>query len=218
MQSRHLGDFIEAIQFVWEHHGPDLEWIKSRQSPVETFQDFYHEYTYVVMASGFRARIAARFVPLLIACEGDLDQMLLIFKNRRKCEALAKVWAMRDDWLDTLRPALIRGGVDGLVQLPHIGPIVKYHLGRNLGLCQSFAKPDIHLVRYVLPLSAAGDDDKFPADVFAAHQLVQRVIGELSKHVKMPTGVVDFIMWIWLSHDRGNPIADCCGDGGHRLR
>jgi len=139
-----IRDFEQAREFSEQNHHSDVEWIRSRDILVESFDDFFQEYVYVIIASGFRAIHAARLTPKLVACRGSVPVMLKLFKNRQKVEAISKVWNLRKQW-KSLRESFT--DVDALTRLPRIGPIVKYHLARNIGL-QSVGKPDLHLVRY----------------------------------------------------------------------
>jgi len=196
--------FSTALEFVERVHAPDLKWIRSRQSLVRTFDEFFEEYVYVVVASGFRGRTAARFTPLLIACDGDETRMLAVFKNKRKVAAIACVFQLRHKWDEPtgFRANVARWGIDTLINLPMIGPITKFHLARNIGLSRDVAKPDLHLVRYAAEQRQSS---------------VQSMVESIAQSHEMTVGVVDFILWVWLSHARGQTTHECC-NGGARLR
>jgi hypothetical protein len=192
-------DFTRALAFVEAAHGPDLAWIRSRTSLVQTFDEFYEEYCYVVLASGFRARTAARLLPEILDAHGNLDLMLQGFRNRQKCQAMSDTYAMRGSW-DTLRASFT--DVDSLETLAYVGPVTKYHLARNIGLAAGYAKPDVHLVRYAV----------------ARGQGVQALVQEVATKHGEPVGVTDFILWIWLSHGYGILVDECCAKTSVRLR
>ncbi|KAH7821165.1 uncharacterized protein MONOS_17790 [Monocercomonoides exilis] len=191
-------DFEKAKEFAESTHKEDIDWIKSRVSLTEDFDDFFDNYIYVIIASGFRAMVAARISKKLFECKGDMDKMREIFKNEKKLQAIKDVWDMKKDW-SKIRSTIT--DVDSLKQFPRIGDIVKYHLARNIGLI-SCGKPDVHLVRYCEGYNC---DDP--------HVL----INALSKEVNLLPGTVDFILWIWLSHGKGTKKAACC-NGGYPLR
>ncbi|KAJ4459542.1 hypothetical protein PAPYR_4257 [Paratrimastix pyriformis] len=197
LSPRLIADFRKAREFAERTHRGDVEWIQSRTTLVELFDDFFEEYVYVVVASGFRAIHAARLCPQLIACRGNVPKMLKVFGNQKKVEAIGAVWRMRSKW-----PALRKSftSVDSLTQLPRIGPIVKFHLARNIGI-RSVGKPDLHLVRYA---SALG------------YPNCQEMVEALAQHEGLAPGSTDFILWIWLSHNRGKENT-CCHDG-YKLR
>eukprot|EP00771_Trimastix_marina_P003151 gnl/Trimastix_PCT/4360.p1 GENE.gnl/Trimastix_PCT/4360~~gnl/Trimastix_PCT/4360.p1 ORF type:complete len:206 (+),score=12.01 gnl/Trimastix_PCT/4360:27-644(+) len=184
--------FIAAREFSDRVHAADVEWINSRTELVESFDDFYAEYAYVVVASGFRGAVAAKLTPQLVACRGNLARMLTILRNKSKCEALAKMWKMRRKWGE-LRASLT--SVDRLEELPRIGPVVKWHLARNIGLV-SCAKPDLHLVRFAK--EHHWDD-------------AQQMVRALAEEYGLPVGTADFYLWIWLSHNRGTEKTCCHG-------
>ncbi|GIQ80479.1 hypothetical protein KIPB_001283 [Kipferlia bialata] len=225
-QEKSFALFESALAFARDTHPSDCEWIKTRQvllysAPlssvqivihthtlrkqlVESFDDFFTEYTYVVVASGFKGATAARFTPLLVACKGDEEALLGVFKNKRKTHAMASVYSMRDKW-DSMREEYLAGGVDSLEALPYIGSTTKYHLARNIGLLQC-AKPDLHLLRFC---SAHGWGDGPDA--------VRRMVQAFADHSGIDEiGYADFVLWIWLSHGEGQE-RPCC-HGGYALR
>lgn len=192
-------DFEAALKFTRQAHPGCFDRIASRTQLVPDFATFFEEYTYVVLASGFRATIASRLVPKMLAAEGQIDEMLEHFKNKGKVGAIASIWEKgQKDW-PGLRASL--SSVDALENLPRIGPIVKFHLARNIGL-KSVAKPDLHLVRY-----AAGHG-------YGDVESMMEALGQISG---VTVGAADFALWVWLSHDGGVWREGCCG-GGLSLR
>jgi len=192
-----LSEFQEAKKFASTTHPNDIKWIESRKSLVQSFDDFFMEYVYVIIASGFRAKIAAQLTPKLISCDGDYDKMLSIFKNKLKCKAITDVWELRSDWTK-IRSELI--DVDSLMRFPRIGNTVKFHLARNIGL-KSCVKPDLHLNQYAI---SHGYSDS------------QKMVTDIANNDNLAPGTADFMLWIWLSHHRGKE-SECC-NGGFRLR
>jgi len=121
--------------------------------------------------------------------------------------------------------------VDSLEQLPRVGPAVKHHLARNIGLSQSYAKPDLHLVKYMTAnggatwTACAKSDVADAANVkqsaqrrnaAAVNARVQRFVARIAAHFEEPIGVVDFCLFCWLSHD--GKRNDLCCNGKLRLR
>ena len=194
-----LTDYNKAYEFTLKTHKSDMDRINSLNGLMTDFDDFFYEY--VVMASGFKAKIAARLTPELVKCRGDMDKMQALFKNQRKLDSIKKVWDMRNNW-DNLRKSFKT--VNDLVKLPFIGEITKFHLARNIGLL-SCAKPDLHLCKWVEKITGK-NDEKTVSDVTQA----------IADKVERKQGTVDFALWVWLSHHKGEE-AECC-HGGYALR
>ena len=197
-----IEDYEKALEFCEKTHGSDLKRIDSLNGLMKDFDSFFYEYVYVVLASGFRAKIAARLCPLIVKCEGDMEKMTEIFRNQRKLNAISEIWKKKENWSE-FRATLTT--VDSLADLPFIGNITKYHLARNIGL-MSCAKPDVHMVRWCC--------EKFGKEDEA---LVGKVTDAIAKRKGKKQGTVDFALWVWLSHQRGSLEAECC-HGGYALR
>eukprot|EP00696_Hemimastix_kukwesjijk_P008966 gnl/Hemi2/21324_TR7084_c0_g1_i1.p1 gnl/Hemi2/21324_TR7084_c0_g1~~gnl/Hemi2/21324_TR7084_c0_g1_i1.p1 ORF type:complete len:272 (-),score=29.55 gnl/Hemi2/21324_TR7084_c0_g1_i1:26-841(-) len=194
-------DFEAAQEFAKRTHQADIDWVNSRQSLVRSFDEFYDEYAYVIVASGFRARLAATLAPKLVdaarSSDGDYESMLKLFGNKSKVKALSDVWKLRSDW-PRIRTSIKT--TDDLLQFPRVGPIVKFHLSRNIGL-ESCVKPDIHLTAFA---ASHGWTD------------VQQMVSDVSSSFNLTPGVADFILFIWLMHNRG--VCAACCFGGHPIR
>ena len=196
-----IKDYNEAYEFALKTHKSDMERIDNLNGLMTNFDDFFYEYTYVVLASGFRAKIAARLTPEIVNCKGNMEKMQKLFKNQKKLDSIKKVWDMRNEW-PKLRQSLT--DVDSLTNIPYIGNITKYHLARNIGLL-SCAKPDVHLCKWVGKIT--GNDSEENVGV---------VTQEIANKVGRKQGTVDFALWVWLSHKKGEE-AECCY-GGYALR
>ena len=133
--------------------------------------------------------------------KGDFDEMLTVFKNEQKVKAIADVYKMKKDWPE-LRKKFT--DVDSLTILPRIGPTVKYHLARNIGV-KSVSKPDKHMIRWIKELTGKEDPE-----------IVHEITSAIAKDVGKKEGTVDFALWVWMSHNRGEEM-ECC-HGGLALR
>lgn len=199
-------NFQKALRYTIKTHPSDLKWIKSRNTLTSSFKEFYEEYTYVVIASGFRGRTAAKLTPLLINCKGEFDSMYKIFKNERKCKALSTVWRIYG--IEEKQWQLFRDSLDTvekLETLPYIGPVTKFHLARNIGLENDIVKPDLHLLRYASELG------------FETPRKLVEHIHDYEEYNHFALGTIDFILWVWLSHSKGEKELKCC-NGGFRIR
>ena len=190
-----------AREFTLRTHESDLKRIDARNGLMESFDDFFYEYVYVVMASGFRAKIAARLTPQLVAAADDPQKLRSLFHNERKIQSIEKIYARRKEW-KKLRAELT--DVDSLTNLPYIGEITKYHLARNIGLL-SCAKPDVHLCRWCEQITGKGSEED-----------VIRLVDSIAKRTGEKNGTVDFSLWVWLMHNRGEE-GECC-HGGYAIR
>ena len=219
------------MSFTVDTHGSDVARLSRRLANPLTgegasFARFFPEYAYVIVASGFRAATAARLSGALVqAAPGGYEEMISVFGNRAKVGALAEVWQIgaSDDWPAFAGRAL--ADVDALeTHLPRIGPTVKYHLGRNLGLTRDVAKPDVHMMRLAEEagwtsvqalceaVTRALDDDEWQtwlataASAAGGSDEVETTSGRLGPCV----GLVDFALWVYLSHRRGVVDPACC--------
>lgn len=190
-----LSDYEEALKFTEKTHISDLRRIDGIKGVTENFDDFFYEYIYVICASGFRAKVAARLTPLLHGCNGDMNEMKKHFKNEAKLKAIAEVYKMKSEW-SQLRESFKTP--EDLEKLPRIGPIVKYHLARNIGVI-SVAKPDKHMIRWAEELTGKGTEEQ-----------VFNIIDALASKLDKRKGTVDFALWVWLSHNKGQENEDCC--------
>ncbi len=205
-----LDDFHEAVSFTTDTHKTDIDWFYDHTTRMTDFDSFYKEYIYVVLASGFRSQIASRLVEPLFECKGNIENMLVLFKNKRKCDAISEFYrnysnnpTLFSDFVESLHVP------EDLKVLPFIGNITMYHLARNVGLSNDVVKPDVHLERYTREVFT-GEEEKTPLDLC-------RYIQSNYKENELQLGMIDFILWVWLSHDKGQRKKSCCY-GKSRLR
>lgn len=104
---------------------------------------FAEETIWVIINAGMKEQVARRIWTLV----GDLLQEGKSasdgFGHKLKCRAIDWVWGHRHMLFDQWQAA--QDKLTFLESLPHIGPITKFHLARNLGM--DVCKPDRHLVR-----------------------------------------------------------------------
>jgi hypothetical protein len=96
-----------------------------------------------------------------------------LFRHKLKVRAIKEIWHNRKLMFAMYSNALDK--LSFLESMPHIGPITKFHLARNLGL--DVCKPDRHLVRLAKPLTP---------------ESLCRTIGEA---VGDRIGLVDCVLW-----------------------
>lgn len=179
-----------------EAYRRDIEWVDGRRWGDFRQQGpgmFLLEHAYVVLCSGFKNSVVEGFwqdylrawrgweewqtLPIGAAVQDCND----IFGNKAKNEAIgAACHRMRLLGWDDVVENIGRTGVDALEAWPWIGPITKFHLGRNIGL--DVVKPDRHLVRWAEALGY-----ETPLELCEA---IGRLTGER-------VGTVDVVLWRW---------------------
>jgi len=174
--------YQKAKAFSLENQGfkKDIDWQNSRNlSDIESVE-FYWEYVWVVLCSGFSVKAASNIFRKL---QNEPNNFSLV-KHPLKRKAIEYAFDHHDTWLKQIKECETTDDMLRILEtLNHIGPVTKYHLGKNLGL--QVAKPDIHLVRIAETYCSKTNP----------HSLVQKLCKFLSdvSGDKVPT--VDLILW-----------------------
>lgn len=131
----------------WAGYGRDIDW-SEQLAPPTTPDVFALEAAYVIINSGMRWTVALgiweRVRPLLEA--GLPITGSGAFKHPGKVAAIDRIWADRAALCASyLTLETDEARLAFLEALPWVGPITKFHLGKNLGL--DVAKPDRWLAR-----------------------------------------------------------------------
>ena len=155
-----------------------FETIKSRllNPPVLNAEEFAEECIYVILAGGFRQKIAKRKFGEIMefinggskVCEKNL---LPIFGNVNKIRAIVKIWNNRENYRNGFYE---NKDLNYLAKLPHIGEITKNHLARNLGF--NVVKYDVWIQRLMLVF---GD----------------KMFAQLEKSTGLNKGYIDVVLW-----------------------
>jgi len=155
-------------------HTDDIDWCEDVK-PCSCAVDFFLEYLWVVCNSGMKYEIAQIiYKKILTAIIGHRD-VSEVFNHAGKCKSITFVKDNKESLFKQYGEASDK--IAFLSTLPHIGPITKYHLARNLGL--DVCKPDRHLERI------AGMYDTTP------HALCDRLAQITGDRV----GTVDIVLW-----------------------
>jgi len=201
--------FRNALEFVRVHHPTVLAQIAPcpAVSPKDvTKKKFFSEYVWCVMASGFNAGVVYKkfpdiqkvlkgFEPDAVSCPHAVRSGMKLIANRAKWDAIASCIRLisRTPW-DEFKAKYL-SSVDALEQLPRIGPVVKYHLARNLGY--DVVKPDLHLQRVAAHFKAGS-----PEGFCRSMQLT------VEKAQVLSLGQIDYVLWCFLSH--AGKVRPCC--------
>ncbi|EQB65179.1 MAG: hypothetical protein AMDU3_IPLC00003G0031 [Thermoplasmatales archaeon I-plasma] len=134
----------KAYEYSSSTHPDELEWARKLSGVVPTPDLFLGEYIWVVLASGFSAKAARSVERKLYGGDGKLHPDAV--KNRGKRNAVEMASREYIQWFNAFNSKSSDAEkLDYLETLPYIGPVTKYHLGKNLGM--DVAKPDRHLQR-----------------------------------------------------------------------
>ena len=111
--------------------------------------DFASAVCYVILAGGFSQKTAKRIHKIIMEKLPEfhgMDELLKIFNNKNKINAIVKIWNNKQDFCDGFyKCSSLDEKLNYLQKLPHIGKITANHLARNLG--ENVVKYDIWIQR-----------------------------------------------------------------------
>jgi hypothetical protein len=177
-----------------------FETIKKRllNPPVLNSQEFAQECIYVILAGGFRQKIAKRKfgeIMSFINSGGKVaeENLLKIFGNVNKIRAIVKIWNNRENFRDGFYKLKTDDEkLSYLGKLPHIGEITKNHLARNLGI--SRVKYDVWIQRLAIALGKANLQAAFPLSE-EVKILCDKMFAQIEKATGLNKGYIDVVLW-----------------------
>ena len=119
-----------------------IAWAETVQPPPGP-DKLAEEIAWVICGAGMNVRVAAQIFHACMRQVRKGKSACKVFRHKGKCAAIDFCWRNR-----ALLHAEYLAADDKLAWcagLPWIGPVTKYHLGKNLGL--DVPKPDVHLDR-----------------------------------------------------------------------
>ena len=152
-------------EITWAHN---LESCKSADS-------FAFEAAWVIISAGLKNQVAERINEKFYMALAAGESALVSIGHKGKAQAIDHILTNRYELFKQFQEA--DNKIDFLQTLPWIGPIIKYHLAKNLGI--DTCKPDRHLVR----IAGAHDTDPFT------------LCKELSRKTGDKIAVVDMVLW-----------------------
>ncbi len=166
-----------------------------------TPDEFATACAYVILAGGFSQKTAkkihAKIMDCVYAHGADFDELIALFNNKNKINAICKIWANRADLCRAYYElADTDARVEYLSKLPHIGKITANHLARNLG--EDVVKYDIWIQR--LGVCFADDDalrdkiDNGKLDA-AVKRACDDMFATLRDATGLPRGYIDVVLW-----------------------
>ena len=162
--------------------------------------DFADAVAYVILAGGFSQKTAKRIHAIIMQKMPEnptVDDLLKIFNNKNKINAICKIWTNRQNYRDEFYAlSNLEDKLKYLESLPHIGKITANHLARNLG--ENIVKYDIWIQRLGV--------------LYGGNRAIQQKInnGNLDNDIKkccddmfqclhektnLPIGYIDVVLW-----------------------
>jgi len=177
-----------------------FETIKKRlqKPPVLNAEEFAESCIYVILAGGFRQKIAKRKygeIINFINSGGRVVEtnLLKIFGNANKVRAIVKIWNNRESFRDEFyKLKTDEEKLNYLGKLPHIGKITKNHLARNLGI--SCVKYDVWIQRLAIALNKSKLQAGFPLNE-DVKILCDKMFGKIEKATGLNKGYIDVVLW-----------------------
>jgi endonuclease III len=191
--------FKKANEFAIRYYKHEIDRALSVRFDDLTPDKFFHEYIWVVHATGFSAKAVSKFIKPLIEAYGNYNtlaslkevdcfpRILAICNNPQKAKSVKKTAEIMQSaildqgWEEFKKESL--NSLGKLEKLPYIGPVTRYHLGRNIGMLDC-VKPDLHLIRMA---KHWGYED------------CEQMISDISHGYGYPKGISDMIAWYYAS-------------------
>lgn len=203
--------FSVAYDFTAQNHSSELIWLSSRDSSVRNIpEDFFENYIWCVMVSGFNSRIVSDKWPQLKKAWRDFNPYMIdpngavepnevinnIKKNRAIVEIAQEIRRTGSRYPKTFVPHYLRDHY-AMQQLPFIGGVTSQHLARNLGF--DFVKPDLHLERLRKHFGFG-----------SAEAMCRAISNSRAEWASMKLALIDFCLFVYMSH-QFKPRKSCCG-------
>ena len=162
--------------------------------------EFAYSAMYVVLAGGFSQKTAKKIHQVIvkkIKKNPSTNDLLKIFNNKNKINAIVKIWDNREQYCDDFYA--IKDADDKikyLRTLSHIGKITANHLARNLGI--DVVKYDIWIQRLGVlysgnsGLSQKIDNGKLDTDI---KKYCDSMFEHLVSVTNLPRGYIDVVLW-----------------------
>ncbi len=160
--------------------------------------EFASTVSYVILAGGFSQKTAKKIHKIIMEkLPADATDLLKIFNNKNKINAICKIWNNRQDFCDGYyKCSTLDEKLNYLQKLPHIGKITANHLARNLG--ENVVKYDIWIQRLGVlyggnrALYEKIDNGKLDGDI---KKSCDDMFEHLEQETKLPRGYIDVVIW-----------------------
>ncbi|MBQ6012135.1 MAG: hypothetical protein IJL23_03370 [Alphaproteobacteria bacterium] len=165
-----------------------------------TPDEFASAVIYVILAGGFSQKTAKKIHSIIMEKMPEnpaIEDLLKIFNNKNKINAVHKVWQCRKDFCDGFYNCKsLYDKLNCLQKLPHIGKITANHLARNLG--ENVVKYDIWIQRLGVlyggnsRIAQKIDNGKLDTDI---KKCCDDMFEHLHQETNLPIGYIDVVLW-----------------------
>jgi len=162
--------------------------------------EFASAVAYVILAGGFSQKTAKRIHKIIMEKIPEnqcIEDLLKIFNNKNKINAIVKVWNNKQDFCDGFyKCKSLEDKLNYLQKLPHIGKITANHLARNLG--ENIVKYDIWIQRLGcmygknMELMQKINNGKLDNDI---KKCCDNMFEHLHNETGLPIGYIDVVLW-----------------------
>ena len=154
---------------------------------------------------GSRHPSAGGEFPPLLQSETLQPELLNLFNNKNKINAIVKIWENRDAYRDGYYKLNdLDSKISYLSTLPHIGKITANHLARNLG--ENVVKYDIWIQRLGAAFAAQRSDNRDQSTKLESKidngnlgPEIKKACDEMFSHLEretgLPRGYIDVVLW-----------------------
>lgn len=165
-----------------------------------SMDEFAFTVFYVILAGGFSQKTAKKIHQIIMQKMPEnpsIDDLLKIFNNKNKINAIYKVWQSRQKFCnDFYNCKSLNEKLNYLQKLPHIGKITANHLARNLG--ENVVKYDIWIQRLGVLyggnpiLGQKIDNGNLNVEI---KKYCDDMFEHLEKETNLPRGYIDVVLW-----------------------
>ncbi len=162
--------------------------------------EFASAVIYVILASGFSQKTAKKIHSIIMEKmpkKPAIEDLLKIFNNKNKINAVYKIWQCRKDFCDGFYNCkCLYDKLNYLQKLPHIGKITANHLARNLG--ENVVKYDIWIQRLGVlyggnsRIAQKIDNGNLDTDI---KKCCDDMFEHLHQETNLPIGYIDVVLW-----------------------
>ena len=162
-------------------------------------EEFVFEVFYVILASGFKQKIAKEKFLLIknFICKGSKvcpENLLKIFGNKNKINAICKIWENKEKYCKQFYSLSDTDDkICMLSTLPYIGEITKNHIARNLGINK--VKYDVWIQRLGIALYGNDKDKENSLISKNVKNSCDKMFKDIALATNEPIGYIDVVLW-----------------------
>jgi len=187
--------FLAAQKYCYKNFMLEVELVEGRYFSKITADYFKREYVFVVLNSGMKNQVAEKIFRAYLA------QGIVAVNHPGKHKAIDRCEIEGTDWFKQLQNLSDdKARLQYVGTLPFMGPIIRYHLARNIGV--DCVKADRHLVRLAIKYGYTQEEKK----IEELTKDVTRMCQDLSIDFGLRIGTIDVILWRYVAMGGQNKI------------